>query len=119
MLTGRRERQHGLSLFGLLFVLVVLSVTALVLAKAVPSYTEYRAAVNAVKKAKDAGTIPEIQKAFDRSAQIDDITAITGKDLIIVRQRDDIVVSFSYSKKLPLFANVSLVIDYAGSSKDL
>ena len=114
------RRQHGMSLVGMVIVLVVLGFFAVIGMKVLPTFVEYRAAVSAVKKAKASGnTVAEIQKAFDRSAAIDDITSINGKDLDITKVNDDIVVAFAYTKKIELFGPVSLTIDYAGSSKAL
>jgi len=117
-LNGRRQR--GLSLVGLVFVIVVIGLAAVVGMRVLPTFVEYRAVVSGVKKAQaSANTVPEIQKAFDRSATIDDITAVSGRDLDIAKTEDGYVVSFAYVKKIPLFGPVSLTIDYAGSSKTL
>ena len=114
------RRQHGMSLVGMVIVLVVLGFFAVIGMKVLPTFVEYRAAVSAVKKARASGnTAAEIQKAFDRSAAIDDITTINGKDLNITKVNDDIIVAFAYTKKIELFGPVSLTIDYAGSSKAL
>lgn len=114
------RRQEGLSLLGMVLVLVVIGFFAVIGMKVMPSFVEYRAALSAVKKAHaSATTVPEIQKAFDRSAAIDDITTISGKDLDITKVNDEIVVAFAYTKKIELFGPVSLTIDYAGSSKTL
>lgn len=114
------SRQRGVSIVGLLFLVVVLGFLAVVAMRVVPTFVEYRAIQSAVKKAKaSASTIPEMQKAFDRSAAIDDITQFTGKDLDYTKVDDDIVISFAYTKKIPLFGPVNLTIDYSGSSKSL
>jgi hypothetical protein len=76
--------------------------------------------MSAVKKAAaSAVTVVDVQRAFDRSAAIDDINSIGPKDLDITKDGDNFVVSFAYSKKIELVAPVSLVIDYKGSSKGL
>ncbi len=114
------RRQRGASVVGLIILLFIIGFLVLLGFRVLPTFIEYRAAVSAVKKAHASGnTVIEIQKAFDRSATIDDITAINGKDLDITKVNDDIVVSFAYTKKIPLFGPVSLTIDYAGSSKAL
>ena len=114
------SRQRGLSIVGLIFLVVILGFLAIVGMRIVPTFVEYRAIQSAVKKATaSASTIPEMQKAFDRSAAIDDITQFTGKDLDYTKVDDDIVISFAYTKKIPLFGPVSLTIDYSGSSKSL
>ena len=99
---------------------LLIGFVAIVALRVLPTVVEYRATLSAIKRAQaTANTVIEIQKAFDRSAAIEDITAVSGKDLDITKVNDDIVVSFAYTKKIPLFGPVSLTIDYAGSSKAL
>ena len=84
-----------------------------------PSYMEYgkvKKAVVAIALEGRSTTVGEVRKAFDRRAQIDDINVISGGDLDITKEGGDVVVSFSYTKKVPLFSNISLQIDFAGSS---
>jgi hypothetical protein len=74
-----------------------------------------------VKKAVTAiaqtqGTVAEIRTAFERRADIDDIDVIGPKDLEITKEGNEVVVSAAYSKRIPLFANVNVVIDFAASS---
>ena len=59
----------------------------------------------------------EIRKAFDRNALINDISTISGQDLDITKEGGEVVVGFAYSKKVPLFSNLSLLIEFTGSSK--
>lgn len=114
------SRQRGISVVGLVTLVILIGFTAIVALRVVPTFVEYRATLAAVKRAQaSANTVIEIQKAFDRSAAIDDITAVSGKDLDITKVNDDIVVSFAYTKKITLIGPVSLTIDYAGSSKSL
>ncbi len=114
------RRQRGVSLVGLVIVVALLGFVAIVVAKVLPTFVEYRAVQSAVKKAKAAAnTVPEMQKAFDRSAAVDDISAITGKDLDFTKVNDDYLIAFAYQKKVPLFGPVSLLIDYSGNSSGL
>ncbi len=104
----------------MIFVVVVLGFALVLALRITPTFVEYRAINAAIKKAKaSANTVPEIQKAFDRSAAIDDIEVLSGKDLTIVKVDDDYQISYAYTKKIPLFGPVSLTIDYAGDSKSL
>ena len=113
-------RQRGISIVGLVFLVIVVGFFGIVVLRVLPTFVEYRAIQSAVKKARAAGhTVVEMQKAFDRSAAIDDITTLSGKDLEIAKVDDDFVISYAYTKKVPLFGPVSLTIDYAGSSKTL
>ncbi|MEX5748010.1 DUF4845 domain-containing protein [Massilia sp. X63] len=110
-------RQSGISLTGLILVLVVLGVAAVFALKLVPTYTEYSAIKDAIVRAKEAGGTPrEIQVAFDKNAGINNVTAIRGRDLTITREDGETQVSFAYEKRVPLMGNVSLLIDYAGTT---
>ena len=41
---------------------------------------------------------------------------MTGAELEIGKDGGEVVISFAYAKKIPLFANVSLLIDFAAST---
>jgi hypothetical protein len=110
-------RQSGVSLTGLILVLAVLGVAAVFALKLVPTYLEYSAIKDAIVRAKEAGGTPrEIQVAFDKNAGINSVTEIKGRDLTITRDDGEVQVSFAYEKRVPLVGNVSLLIDYAGTT---
>jgi Domain of unknown function (DUF4845) len=114
-----RRSQRGLSIIGLIFIgLIVVGLLAIGF-RAVPAVVEYIAIERALQKIKNEGkTVGEIRAAFDRHATIDDITSINSKDLDITKEGDQIVISYAYQKKIPLVENVSLVIDFAGTTQD-
>ena len=114
-----RKQQRGLSIMGLIFVgLIVVGLMALGF-KLVPAVIEYVAVERAVQKIKNEGTtVRDIQAAFDRHATIDDITSIRSTDLDITKEGDQVVISYAYQKKIPVIDNVSLVIDFAGTTRD-
>jgi hypothetical protein len=114
-----RARQRGLSIIGLIFIgLIVVGLLAIGF-KAVPAVVEYIAIERALQKIKNEGTtVRDIQAAFDRHATIDDITSITSKDLDITKDSDQVVISYAYQKKIPIVDNVSLVIDFSGTTRD-
>ncbi|MBN9461784.1 MAG: DUF4845 domain-containing protein [Burkholderiales bacterium] len=114
-----RRAQRGLSLIGLLVVAAVLVFAALLVMKVAPSAIEYRAIRSAISKIETSGTsgVREVQTAFDRYAAIDDITSISGKDLLVEKRPDGAtMISFRYEKRIPLFGPASLVIDYQGAN---
>ena len=112
------KRQRGVSMLGVLVICIAVVLIAVGALKLIPTYLEFRNIKAAAISAKDGGkTVIEIQKAFDRAANINDITTISGKDLEITKEgNNNIVVSFKYDKKIPMFYNVSVLIEYAGSS---
>ena len=118
-LVDRARRERGLSLVSMVVLVVVIGFLAVIALRVVPTFVEYRAITSAVKKSKDAQSILDIQRQFDRSAAIDNIDAISAKDLDVQKTDDGFVISFAYTKKIPLFGPVSLTIDYSGNSKSL
>lgn len=118
---GRVRAQRGLGLIGLLFGAAFLAMVALVGMQVVPTVTEYFAVKRAVSRAIDgADSAAQIQSAFDRYAAIDDIKAITGRDLLIERDPKSgrWVAEFQYTRKIELFGPASLQLDYRGNSAD-
>lgn len=117
------RNQRGMTLSKLLVSVIVIAVLALMAMRVVPAYIEYFKIVNAVKATaadfadgKEA-TVETVRKAFDRRAGIDDIKDIKSEDLDITKEGDKVVVEFEYMKKAPLFANVSLLFEFKGSSR--
>jgi hypothetical protein len=71
----------------------------------------------AVNKASSGSTVAEIRSTFDKAAQIDDITSITGKDLEVGKEGDAVVVSFSYTREIHIGGPAYLLLKYSGRSK--
>jgi Tfp pilus assembly protein PilE len=117
--TQTRQQQRGMSLIGLIFVGLIVVFLLILGSKVVPAVVEYIAIERAVQKIKNEGTtVRDIQTAFERHRTIDDITSITAADLDITKEGDKIVISYAYQKKIPVLDNVSIVIDFAGTTRD-
>lgn len=112
-----KQQQRGLTFFGLLFVGILLAFAGVTLAQVVPTYVEYMAVQKAVQKASSGSTVAEVRTLFDKAAQIDDISTISGRDLEIGKQGDKVVVSFDYSREIHLVGPAYLVMKYSGSSQ--
>ena len=111
------SRQGGFSLLGFLFVVGVLACVGVLGAQAFPTVLEYQAALKAVQKASAGNTVGEVKTIFDKAAQIDDINSISGKDLVVTKEGDKVVVSFAYNKEIHMFGPAFLLLKYAGRSK--
>ncbi len=110
-------RQQGVSLTGLILVLMVLGVFALLAIKIVPSFLEYRAVRDGMVRAKETGGgVSEMQQTFDKFADINDVEAIRGRDLVISRDGDTPQISFAYEKRIALTDRATLVIAYDGTT---
>ncbi len=108
-------------MLGMLVVGIIIVFVAIGGLKIAPAYIEYftvKKAIVGVAQTTGKGTVGEVRQAFDRRAQIDDIDVIAGKDLEITKEGNDIVISFAYPKRISLFGNVSVVIEFAASSNN-
>jgi Tfp pilus assembly protein PilE len=112
-----KTRQRGISMVTLIFMLAVLGAIGAVAMKAFPSFLEYQAVIKAVNRAKNEGTPQAIRAAFDRSADVDSISSLKGKDLEITKNGDDAVVSFAYQKEFHMFGPAWLTLKYEGRSR--
>ena len=115
-----RNKQRGVSFLVVFLIFVVVALVAVGAMKILPAYSEFQTtkkAINGVAGSEGrTGSVTEIRKAFDRRAGVDNISAVTGADLEVGKDGGEVVISFAYSKKIPLFSNVSVVIDFAAST---
>ena len=114
METPLKSRQSGLSFIGLLFVGGLLAVAGVILAQVVPTVIEYQAVTRAAKKAAEGNTVVEVRSLFDKAASIDNITSISGRDLDVTKENDQVVVSFAYQREIHLSGPVYLTLKYQG-----
>jgi len=116
------KRQNGVSLTGLLLVGGLLFFVAVLGMKVAPDVLGYFTIVNNVKStAHDPGlagaSVAQVRSAYLKRIQVAGGSDVLPEDLEITKEGNEVVISFAYSKKIPLFANVSLMIDFEGSSK--
>ena len=113
--------QRGVALSGLIFWGIVIALVAILGMKVAPTTIEYykvlKDAKATVNKVGPEATVAEVRKTFDNFANIDSLE-FRSDQLDISKDGGKIVASFDYDKKIPLFANVSLVINYKGSTAD-
>ncbi len=113
------KHQRGVALTGLLFWGVILVLVAVLGMKVAPTTIEYfkikKSAEGTLSKMGPDSTVADVRNAFDRFAEIE-MLAFSSKDLEISKENGKIVIEFAYEKRIPLFANVSLVIDYQGAA---
>ncbi len=116
------SKQRGVSLGGLIVVLFLLIFVVLLGFKVVPPVLEYN---NIKRNLKAIASAPEnanaargqIDAAWSRYQLIDNIQNFTGQDIVMSKEGGVLVLSGSYSVKVPLFANVSVVMDFNPTSE--
>ena len=114
-----KKFQRGVALSGLIFWGIVLIMVAVLLMKVAPTALEYYKILKdskaVVAQVGPAATVPEVRAAYNKYAEIDHLD-FKADQLDISKEGNQIVISFAYEKRIPLFANVSLLINYQGST---
>lgn len=116
-----KSRQRGLSMFGFLFVAILLVMVAMVAMKVVPAYIEFfsvKKILNAMGQDADlkGKSNAEIRSDFSRRASVDYVTVVKPEDLSVDRNGGVPVISVDYEFRTKLVGNVSLVVDFSASS---
>jgi hypothetical protein len=104
---------------GFLVTAVILVLTALLGFQIAPPYMEYytiKKQIRIVGNELSATDRRAAENAFDRRATVENITAISAKDLEITKDGDKIILSVEYSVKVPLVGNLSACMDFTASS---
>jgi hypothetical protein len=115
------KAQRGLTLIGFVFIAALVGAALLVAFRAVPAVAEYftvKKNINAIVKSGEArgATVADVRRAYDTRAAVDETPSVSGADLDVSKDRGEVVIGFSYSRKVPLVGNVSLLFDFEGST---
>ena len=115
-----RTRQSGLTMLGFLFVAAVVVTCVMIGFRVLPAYIEYysiqKALEQALTDAKDLNSAAEVRNAFQRRADAGYIESISGRDIDVVKTKNEVTASASWTRKLPMVANVSLWLDFEATA---
>ena len=115
------KHQRGVALSGLIFWGVVITLVAVLGMKVAPTTVEYYKILKDIKatanKVGPDATVADVRKTFDNFANIDQLD-FKPEQLDVSKDQGKIVIAFDYDKRIPLFGNVSLVINYKGSTAE-
>ena len=111
--------QRGVALSGLIFWGIVIAMVAVLGIKVAPTAIEYYKILKdskaVVGQVPETASVAEVKVAFNKFAEIDHLD-FKADQLDISKENGKIVISFEYEKRIPLFYNISLLIDYKGST---
>ncbi|EXI82110.1 MAG: hypothetical protein AW10_00795 [Candidatus Accumulibacter appositus] len=113
------KRQRGLALSALLLWGIAIGLVAILVIRVLPDVIEYskiRHAVKAVASESSGKTVAEIRHAFGQYAEVEHIKTLGPADLDVFKEENQVVVAFAYERRIPLAGNVSLLIEFSGSS---
>jgi hypothetical protein len=113
------KKQRGVALSGLLFWGFVIVMVAVLGMKVAPTAIEYfkilKDSKAVVAQLPETSSVAEVKASFNKFAEVDHL-AFSADQLDISKENGKIIISFEYEKRIPLFYNVSLLIDYKGST---
>ena len=111
------KAQRGVSLTGLIVVMGIIIAVAMLALKVIPGMLEYKSIKDGIAAAKAAGGTPAVMRlTFNKNADINAVTTISGQDLMIEKVNGETEIAFDYEQKIALFKNVTLLIHYQGTT---
>lgn len=116
------KRQSGLSLISVLIVGGLAAFAILIGFRTVPAVNEFMAIERIIRilaqEGDNGAAVIELRRGFDRRRDVDDIKSVAGADLDIAKDGNRTVIEVEYERKVPVVANVSLLIEFHASSVD-
>ena len=108
-------RQHGMTVIGMLLLLIVIAFVALIAMKVVPMYIQYfsiKSTIESVRKEPQLAqmTPQDIQNAIQKRFDIGYVENITARDLKIRNDRNGRVLDLVYQDERTLFYGLSIVL---------
>ena len=116
-----RRAQRGITIWGLLYVLITLGLIALVAIKSVPVYLnayDVRTTLETVADDPDLrrASAGEIQRAVQRRFDAGYVDNLSGRDVAVERDGNGRRISLSYEVRRPMLLNLSLVYSFEESA---
>jgi len=107
-------------MIGFLFVTAVVLVVAMIGFRVMPAYIEFYSVQKALEKSlnetKDLNSATEIRKNFQKFADAGYIESVTEKDVEVVKTKNEVTASASWTRKLSLVGNASLLLDFEATA---
>lgn len=116
-------KQCGVTFGGFVFGAFILVLAAIFALKLIPPYIEdaqLRSIFNAISRDPEMQNAPlrEVRASFERRASIEGLKSIKSEDIEISVDNGRPFLSTSYSVKVPLVGNASLILEFQPSSAE-
>lgn len=113
-----QRKQHGITLLGVIFVLVVFGFLLLMLFRLAPVYIESFSVSSSLESLQeDMAVSPlstdQIRQVLQRRFQINDVSHVAPDDIQIRKTRAGIMISVSYEARVPLVGNLDAVASFS------
>ena len=113
-----QHRQRGMTMLGILVLIVVVGAWVYAGIRMTPKYLEYMRIASTLEKVRDEfdanpGTTEfMLRKAVERHFDIEMVNVITSNDLEITKEGGMFTMRAAYEDTVPLAGNVSLLLDF-------
>ena len=116
------NKQRGLTITGLISVLLVLVLLLLLSFKIIPAYLEYNNVQKhfkamAVDPALRGASRADMNRSWAARTTIDDVKSLSPDSIEYTKEGNAWVISADYSVKVPLFKNVAACLDFHPTSQ--
>ena len=121
MFYSAMKNQQGFNTVAFLLWMMAIIMAIIMGMRVIPAYMEHatiQKALNSMTSESDINnkTSKEIRQSFNKFVQIDDIESVSGRDLEIKKVQGNIIIEVAYSVKTPLFANISLLLEFEATA---
>ena len=116
------RNQSGITLSGFIMWIVIFAIGAIVGFKLAPAYMEdasIKKHFKAISRDSNfaSGNRKDIEDAFGKRAMIDRVEVISPKDIQIEKTGSGVVLSATYTTRIPLIYNVNACLDFNPTSR--
>jgi Domain of unknown function (DUF4845) len=113
----RVQNQAGITVIGLMLIIIPFALIGYVALRAAPVYIEALSvgdAINSLKKEMDLKekSRDEIFRMIKKRFEVNNITSVGKDDIEIQKTVNDVKVTVDYEAKVPLFGNVALAFAF-------
>ena len=114
------ETQHGMTVIGMLLLLIVIAFVVLIAMKVVPMYVQYfsiKSTIESIRKEPQLAQMStqDIQNAIQKRFDIGYVDNITARDLKIRNENRGRVLDLEYQDERELFYGLSIVLKVSES----
>ena len=113
-----QHRQRGMTMLGILVLIVVVGAWVYAGIRLVPKYLEYMKIASTLEKVRDeydsnpGSTEFMLRKAVERHFDIEMVDVITSNDIVIKKEGSEFTMTADYEDVVPLAGNVSFLVSF-------
>ena len=114
------RKQHGVTLIGFIVMAALVGGAGILIFRAIPIYNEYFT-LQKILKSIDLGnqdaTPADIRKQFELKSSADYVYDVKARDLSITKESGRILISYPYTRTIPVGGNVSILFEFEASNR--